>query len=530
MIVTCKVIEDLLPLYADGICSEDTRTVVEHHTAECGECRRKLEAMTSETAGGDTPNKEKKSPENPFKKVRRHYTRLIVCTLLICAAVLIPSAALFKLYVSEETDRGISFSTIAVSRELKEFGNMFKRGEYRKALDSVELYYQEGYSAAELENFKDMFAADLEEYYRKYPIKKVKAEAAGGKCESGYVCLYLDADKYKGTDAEPVQQLYFEVKKTDFNSYVMTLGGCEAWACSDSSEYADYDRELNASFPPLQLIPHSRTEDIFNSLKNEYNHVFMYMFCTDECISAGDTVTEDGIYKRDVIGSVYAQKLKKLLEDYSYTGCESGNMIYVREALLDYPSHFIQHTVLKMSAADGSVFTVEFDTPILADWCFTHLKNVSYSDNAPEDLRTQFEEIFVNDRPVYEQYRKQKLNDGKFYLNGNTESCYYEVKDGKIQFIMENEKQARECYEAEMANTGNEAYLTLEYEDWYKSISGNWEVPKAYEVSPTSLGLYVLCNVSYDSDGVRSSYVMLAGYRDSDNIVHNGCVFTRSEQ
>lgn len=527
MIFTCNVIEDLLPLYADGICSEDTKTIVEHHTAECSECRRKLEAMTSDTVKTEQPAEEKQSPENPFKKVRRHYTRLIICTLLICAAVFIPSALIFRLYIDGEIDKGISFSSIAVNRKLKEFGNMFKRGEYRMALDSVELYYQEGYSAAELEVIKDMFAADLKEYYNKFPIKKVKTEAADGKSESGYVYIYLDADKYKGTNAEPVQQLYFEVKKTDFDSYVMTLSGCDVWVCSDS-EYADYDRELNISFPPLQLIPYNRAEDIFDNFKKEYSHMFMYIFYTDEYNSVSDRIYRDGIYERDVISCVYAQKLKKLLTDYCYIGCESGGMTYVREPVLDSPSHFIQHAVLTMNTADGNEFTVEFDTLILADWCFTHLKNVSYSDSAPEDFKTRFEDIFVNDEPVYEQYREQKLNDGKFYLNGNTESCYYEVKDGKIQFVIENEEQARECYEAEMANTSNEAYRTLKYEDWYKSASNDWSDPKPYDVSPTSYGLYVLLNVSYDADGIRSSYVMSIEYSDSDNIIHQNCIFTRA--
>ncbi|MDE6745937.1 MAG: zf-HC2 domain-containing protein, partial [Oscillospiraceae bacterium] len=110
MIVTCKVIEDLLPLYADGICSEDTKTVVEHHTAECAECRKKLEAMTSDTAEPEKSGEKKPSPENPFKKLRRHYTRLVICTLLICAAVMIPSALVFRLYVNEETNnKGMSF-------------------------------------------------------------------------------------------------------------------------------------------------------------------------------------------------------------------------------------------------------------------------------------------------------------------------------------------------------------------------------------------------------------------------------------
>lgn len=523
MIVTCKVIEDLLPLYADGICSEDTKTVVEHHIAECDECRLKLEAMTSETIGNEKDGTEKPSPENPFKKLRRHYTRLVVCTLLICAAVIIPPALIFSLYIGDEIDKGISFSSIAVNRELKEFGNMFKRGEYRKALESVELYNQDGYTNAEISAFKDMFADDLEEYFKKYPIKKVRVAADDGKCESGYVHLYLDADKCKGTDIEPVLYIYFETRKTDIDSYVMTLGSYEVRMLPDY----DYDRELNVSFPPLTLIPYSRTEDIFNKMNNKFNYMFMFMFYTDEYNSIGDQIHGEGIYKRDVISCVYAQRLKKLLTDYSYINCESEGMTYVREPALDFPNHFIQHDVLTFRTAEGNEFTVEFDTPILADFCITHLKNVSYSDNAPDDFRLRFEEIFVNDAPVYDQYQKQHLNDGKFYLNGSTESCYFEVKDGKIQLVIENERQARECYEAEMANTTNEAYRTQGYEDWYKSISDNWSEPKSYDVSPTSFGLYVIFNVSYDSDGIRSSYGMSISYSDSDNIMHNNCVFTR---
>lgn len=39
MKLACKVIEDLLPLYCDGACTEDTRALVEHHLQECDSCR-----------------------------------------------------------------------------------------------------------------------------------------------------------------------------------------------------------------------------------------------------------------------------------------------------------------------------------------------------------------------------------------------------------------------------------------------------------------------------------------------------------
>ena len=38
--LSCKIIEDLLPLYEEGICSEETRDAVEKHLSECEKCRK----------------------------------------------------------------------------------------------------------------------------------------------------------------------------------------------------------------------------------------------------------------------------------------------------------------------------------------------------------------------------------------------------------------------------------------------------------------------------------------------------------
>lgn len=38
--ITCDVIGDLYPVYSEGLCSEDTRQLVESHLAECESCRR----------------------------------------------------------------------------------------------------------------------------------------------------------------------------------------------------------------------------------------------------------------------------------------------------------------------------------------------------------------------------------------------------------------------------------------------------------------------------------------------------------
>lgn len=48
MKISCEIIKDLLPLYHDGVCSNDSRTMVEEHLADCENCKAELQAMDDE--------------------------------------------------------------------------------------------------------------------------------------------------------------------------------------------------------------------------------------------------------------------------------------------------------------------------------------------------------------------------------------------------------------------------------------------------------------------------------------------------
>ena len=41
----CEIIRDLIPLYLDKVCSEDSRKLVEEHLAECSECRKYMKEL-----------------------------------------------------------------------------------------------------------------------------------------------------------------------------------------------------------------------------------------------------------------------------------------------------------------------------------------------------------------------------------------------------------------------------------------------------------------------------------------------------
>lgn len=44
----CKIVQDLLPLYAENLCSPETTQFIEEHIKECEECKKYAEEMTQE--------------------------------------------------------------------------------------------------------------------------------------------------------------------------------------------------------------------------------------------------------------------------------------------------------------------------------------------------------------------------------------------------------------------------------------------------------------------------------------------------
>jgi predicted anti-sigma-YlaC factor YlaD len=59
MKLSCDIIKDLLPLYHDDVCSNDSKTMVEEHLANCDDCKAELQAMDGLTITGTEKNMNK---------------------------------------------------------------------------------------------------------------------------------------------------------------------------------------------------------------------------------------------------------------------------------------------------------------------------------------------------------------------------------------------------------------------------------------------------------------------------------------
>lgn len=89
--MNCNVIYDLLPLYLDGLCSKESKQMIEEHLCECGDCKKVLERMKSNLSIEEDIDAE------VIKRVKRRIQIekiVIVCvTLFVLISVLLVGAS-----------------------------------------------------------------------------------------------------------------------------------------------------------------------------------------------------------------------------------------------------------------------------------------------------------------------------------------------------------------------------------------------------------------------------------------------------
>lgn len=71
MKTNCKIIEDLLPLYADEVCSDESKILVEEHLKECKACSAKFNAQKAEITVDKDKIEQNLKAKDPFKKIKR---------------------------------------------------------------------------------------------------------------------------------------------------------------------------------------------------------------------------------------------------------------------------------------------------------------------------------------------------------------------------------------------------------------------------------------------------------------------------
>lgn len=84
--IPCDVIKDLLLLYEDDVCSEQSKDIVEEHLSECAECRQYYERMTEKLPEFSEKETSKMLAENEFLT---HIKRELACQKFSIAGIML---------------------------------------------------------------------------------------------------------------------------------------------------------------------------------------------------------------------------------------------------------------------------------------------------------------------------------------------------------------------------------------------------------------------------------------------------------
>lgn len=93
MKISCNIIQDLLPLYAENLCYQDTNALITEHLATCKQCTDRLSLLKAPIPILIEPDS---SPLKPLKKV---IYKKLAYSIAIALLILLPFLIFLQIYV-----------------------------------------------------------------------------------------------------------------------------------------------------------------------------------------------------------------------------------------------------------------------------------------------------------------------------------------------------------------------------------------------------------------------------------------------
>ena len=94
----CNIVRDLIPLYIDGVCSDESADVIEEHLKECSSCREVYDEMnTSHLVYSD-----ERAVRKPLKRVKEYKASLLLAALMLVSFAIITVGVAFESSTSYE--------------------------------------------------------------------------------------------------------------------------------------------------------------------------------------------------------------------------------------------------------------------------------------------------------------------------------------------------------------------------------------------------------------------------------------------
>ena len=123
MTYPCGIIRDLLPLYIDNVCNEESKQAVENHLSECEKCRRCYETMKSTDGFTEKQNdnsedmKMADSLKSIKLRINKRIRNIILSSLAAALLLIMGFYVLFNVAIKEISPDAVSVSANVFSLE-----------------------------------------------------------------------------------------------------------------------------------------------------------------------------------------------------------------------------------------------------------------------------------------------------------------------------------------------------------------------------------------------------------------------------
>ena len=127
MKLSCEIVQDLLPLYEESLCGEESRTAVEEHLKDCAECQALVKNMEKleEPKVHVKADEEDEAAAKSFRKMCRRWK-----TSLAVAFCVVP---MLLLIINQVLGRGICFTNVDDILAVRKFVHALEKEDFAKA-------------------------------------------------------------------------------------------------------------------------------------------------------------------------------------------------------------------------------------------------------------------------------------------------------------------------------------------------------------------------------------------------------------
>lgn len=177
--ISCEVIKDIMPIYVDNICSQESRSVIEEHILECEECSLKLQQMQENLniySHGITD--EKISQKKLFSKVKKKWIVSIILTVIFLFSIFL----LFHIATLFQEGNPINYSSAFIQLIGKDYVEVTNKKDNTNTSQKREFITKKDDSQKLYEYIEN-------EYNVKFEMKMASACLFLNKEENSYIWL-----------------------------------------------------------------------------------------------------------------------------------------------------------------------------------------------------------------------------------------------------------------------------------------------------------------------------------------------------